>query len=265
MKRNVFISYRREDGSFLAHMLYTELKNRGINAFLDLETLKAGTFDTRLLQEIEECSDFVFVVSKNAFDRCGDPDDWVRSELRHAIKNRKNIIPVISVEHYDFPDNLPDDIKDIARFNGVLISDPSLLDAKMSKLISMMTFSKEEPKERQLSAFEQKRKKKLSLYLDSAKLWIVNFFYHFSIFICFGLNGERNAVPIATVFGIVALVMLIQQTKLVRKHVCGTVFWSVMFVLFVSFFYGFYTLVLMVASIFRRKVWKNEFATLGGK
>ena len=142
MKRKVFISYRREDGSFLAYILYTELKFRGIDAFLDLESLESGDYDEKLLQEIDDCTDFVFVVSKNAFNRCANPNDWVRREVRRALKNenKKNIIPVISVEQYSFPTNLPDDIKEIANYNGVVISDPRLLDAKLSKLISMLSF-----------------------------------------------------------------------------------------------------------------------------
>ena len=262
VSKEVFISYRREGGSFLAYTIFKELSDRGIKAFYDLETMKAGTFDSKLDGKIAECSDFVFIVSKGAFDRCDDPEDWVRREIRQAIKCGKNIIPVITEAHYRFPSELPDDIKDIARYNGVLIDDPNFLNAKIDKLVSMMSFAKAGPEKRALDDEESKRMKKLSLYVDAPKMWVVNFFYHLACLLALGVSGERNAAALSAIFIAVAAVMLFQGVKLTKQHICKGWFWSVMFVLFVSFFYGFYTFVLTVISAFKRKKWAEELSEL---
>ena len=46
---SVFISYRREGGAETARLLRYELLARGWDVFLDVEDLKGGTFDERLL------------------------------------------------------------------------------------------------------------------------------------------------------------------------------------------------------------------------
>ncbi len=262
MSNEVFISYRREGGSFLAYTIFKELSERGISAFYDLETMKAGTFDSKLDDKISECSDFVFIVSKGAFDRCHDPEDWVRREIGRAIKCGKNIIPVITESHYKFPTDLPDDIKDIARYNGVLIDDPNFLNAKIDKLVSMLSFTKAGPEKRALNEDEQRRLDKLSFYLDAPKMWVVNFIYHFCCLMILGVAGERNAATLAVIFTAIAAVMLFQNTKLVKRHICKSWFWSVMFVLFVSFFYGFYTFVITVMSAARYRKWAEEQSAL---
>lgn len=133
---DVFISYRREGGFSSAKLLYEHLKQIGINAFFDLEELKSGQFDEKLYRSIEESANFVPVLSQNALDRCKNEGDWLRLEIAHALKEKKNIIPVM-LEEFSWPDDLPDDIKALHMYNGLRIS-REYYDASVLKLVGLL-------------------------------------------------------------------------------------------------------------------------------
>ena len=89
---DVFISYRRDGGYALARLLYECLHKENISAFLDLEELRSGPFNEKLYSAIESSENFVLVLPQNALDRCSSENDWLRLEIEHAIKHKKNII-----------------------------------------------------------------------------------------------------------------------------------------------------------------------------
>lgn len=76
---DVFISYRRDGGEMLAHILYERMKDAGYDVFQDVESLRSGDFNTALYDVIENCQDFILVLSPGALDRCSNPDDWVKN------------------------------------------------------------------------------------------------------------------------------------------------------------------------------------------
>ncbi len=123
MKYDIFISYRRKGGYETAKHLYDLLTMDGYTVSFDIDTLRNGDFDTALLQRIDECTDFILILNKGAFDRTLDPgfnpkNDWLRNELAYALKRNKNVIPVM-LEGFDgFPEDLPDDICKVVRKNG---------------------------------------------------------------------------------------------------------------------------------------------------
>lgn len=133
---DLFLSYRRDGGFATARLLYDHLKGMGINPFFDLEELRAGQFNTKLYTAIEESANFTPILSKNALDRCTNEDDWLRLEIAHAIKHYKNIVPII-LEGFVWPENLPDDIRELPNYNGIHIS-REYFDASVSKLIGML-------------------------------------------------------------------------------------------------------------------------------
>lgn len=123
MKYDVFISYRREGGYDTAKHLNDLLTRDGYKVSFDIDTLRNGDFDTQLLTRIEQCKDFILIVDSHAFDRTLDPNfdpqkDWLRCELAHALKHKKNIIPVFLSGVSSFPDGLPEDIVDVVKKNG---------------------------------------------------------------------------------------------------------------------------------------------------
>ena len=134
----VFLSYRREGGEVMATTLYRELTHRGFSVFYDIESLKSGPFDSRLLEQIEQCDDFILILPNGGLDRCVNQDDWVRQEIVHAIKTNKNIVPIM-LRGFEFPADLPEDISKIAMYNAVSFDSMNYFDAKMDHLISYLS------------------------------------------------------------------------------------------------------------------------------
>lgn len=123
MKYDIFISYRREGGYDTAKHLNDLLVRDGYRVSFDIDTLRNGDFDTQLLERIEQCKDFILIIDTHAFDRTLDPTfdpkkDWLRCELAHALKHKKNIIPVFLSNVSTFPERLPEDIIGVVKKNG---------------------------------------------------------------------------------------------------------------------------------------------------
>ncbi len=142
-KHDIFISYRREGGYQTADSIYQRLINAGYSAFLDLEQLKAGKFNTKLLEVINGCQDFILVLPPGALDRCSDEDDWVRQEIEHAIKTGKNIIPVM-LRGFEWPDkdSLPPLLKELPDYNGISAADHNVFTENIERLKNNFLVSK---------------------------------------------------------------------------------------------------------------------------
>ncbi|XP_063841953.1 NAD(+) hydrolase sarm1-like isoform X8 [Scylla paramamosain] len=119
---DVFISYRRSNGSHLASLLKVDLQLRDFSVFIDVERLRAGKFDNNLLNSIRQAKNFLLVLTQNALDRCiGDTEckDWVHREIVAALQAGCNIIPIIDNFQWPEPEELPEDMRAICSFNGV--------------------------------------------------------------------------------------------------------------------------------------------------
>ncbi|XP_030757218.1 sterile alpha and TIR motif-containing protein 1 isoform X4 [Sitophilus oryzae] len=119
---DVFVSYRRSNGSQLASLLKVHLQLRGFSVFIDVERLEAGKFDNNLLQSIQKAKHFLLVLTPNALERCKDDHDkkdWVHREIVAALSANCNIIPIIDNFTFPEPDDLPEDMRQICHFNAV--------------------------------------------------------------------------------------------------------------------------------------------------
>jgi tetratricopeptide (TPR) repeat protein len=116
-----FISYRRDVGGILAMALYQYLTEHRVDAFYDIESLRAGQFDTILLNQVAARPYFVLVLTPGTLDRCVDDRDWVRREIEQALTTRRVIVPV-HTPNFDFGDLgrfLPAGLgQEVQRFNG---------------------------------------------------------------------------------------------------------------------------------------------------
>ena len=120
-----FISYRTEDDGAAALLISRSLAERGLKTFLDVRSLESGKFDEQLLQEIENSTFFIPILSQKCLARCKDPNDWVLREITHALALRKVIIPVMRSGFSfgpgtDIPD-LPQ-LTELSRYHGVQYS-----------------------------------------------------------------------------------------------------------------------------------------------
>lgn len=119
---DVFISYRRSNGSMLASLLKVFLQLRGFSVFLDIEKLSAGKFDEGLLASVVASKNFILVLTPNALDRCiGDvtKKDWIHREIVAALESKCNIIPILDNFTWPAVDQLPEDMRQISYFNGI--------------------------------------------------------------------------------------------------------------------------------------------------
>ncbi|XP_039434230.1 NAD(+) hydrolase sarm1 isoform X2 [Culex pipiens pallens] len=119
---DVFVSYRRSNGSQLASLLKVHLELRGFSVFIDVERLEAGKFDNNLLQSIRHAKHFLLVLTQDALDRCiedGEGKDWVHREIVAALNSDCNIIPIIDNFQWPEPERLPEDMRGVCHFNGV--------------------------------------------------------------------------------------------------------------------------------------------------
>lgn len=115
---DVFVSYRRDKGSEVARYLAERLIKRGYRVFLDVDSLGSGEWGKELQQRIDECPDFVAVVTDGYFVRCDNPGDVVRKEIARALETQSTVIPLF-VGDGRIPTDLPADIGGISAHNGV--------------------------------------------------------------------------------------------------------------------------------------------------
>lgn len=136
-KYDIFISYRRVGGESTARIICDRLTDLGYSVFFDVESLRSGDFNTKLYSVIEECNDFLVILSPGSLERCNDENDWVRLEIAHAIKHNKNVIPVM-LRGFSFPEVLPAEIEAIKYKNGIE-ANSEFFDAFITKLKNFLT------------------------------------------------------------------------------------------------------------------------------
>ena len=105
---DVFISYRRSDGTDKARILDLAFGIDDCRTFLDFKSLGVGAFDKRLEDAVLDAPIFIMVLTPDYFARCNEEGDWVRKEIELALDNNKIIIPI----NYDGKVNCPPDYLD---------------------------------------------------------------------------------------------------------------------------------------------------------
>lgn len=140
---DIFISYRRKETADKAEHLYTLLEHAGYKGRVsfDRENLD-GRFDIEILKRLDNCKDFIVILSPNTLSTLKDEDtrwyhrlayctidefpliememktagrilDFVRLEIARALAKGKHIIPVVPINtiSYNFDNlKLTDDI-----------------------------------------------------------------------------------------------------------------------------------------------------------
>ncbi len=96
-----FMSYSREDVSYQKRVI-SELRQRGINVWLDTENLIPGSpaWEREIERAIRAASGIIVLLSPAA-----NNSEWVRREISFAEQNEKRIFPVLI--HGDEDDSIP--------------------------------------------------------------------------------------------------------------------------------------------------------------
>ena len=143
MGYNIFISYRRKETADKAEHLFTLLESKGYKGQISLDKENFdGRFDLEILKRLDNCKDFIVVLSYSTLAKLDHKDDhwyhklancpidefqhierqmieaqcqldFVRLEIARAIAKGKHIIPVVpsDTEDYEFSKLLlPSDI-----------------------------------------------------------------------------------------------------------------------------------------------------------
>ncbi len=129
---DIFISYRRSGGEYTAKILKDRLEDLGYKVFFDVESLRSGDFNTKLYSVIEECTDFLLILSPDSLDRCEHENDWLRLEIMHALAHGLNIVPVM-LRGFEFPVTLPEAIEPL-RFKNGIEANSEFFDAFIGRL-----------------------------------------------------------------------------------------------------------------------------------
>jgi hypothetical protein len=128
---SIFLSYRREDSEGQAGRLYDDLVAvfGPDSVFMDVAAIQPGRdFRKSIDQSLNSCGVFLSLIGKNwltAKDTSGqrrldDPADFVRIETGAALKRDIPVIPVlVQGASAPKPDQLPDDLKELAFRNAV--------------------------------------------------------------------------------------------------------------------------------------------------
>lgn len=152
---DIFISYRRSDGTNIARLFKSEFEKRGYRAFLDFDDLADGKFDKKIENAILDAPIFLMILTNDYFARCNDKDDWVRREIECALENEKVIVPV----NYDgnlngIPDYLEPNLKNeigLHQFStidaGVLfvVSFNKMIEDRVAKVIGIISNDDPQP------------------------------------------------------------------------------------------------------------------------
>lgn len=139
-KYDIFISYRRDNGWFLANSLREMLCAKGYKVFFDIDSMLNVNFPKVIINTIEQCTDFLLILTPHSLDRCiNNEDDWIRQELRCALKAGKNVIPVTD-EDFVFPAVLPEDIEGIKDINCVKYhkANSSVIEEDKKRIVSCL-------------------------------------------------------------------------------------------------------------------------------
>lgn len=118
---DIFISYKRKSLA-TANNLYYRLTTRGYSTFFDLEEMKRDNFNVQLLNYIENAKDVFVILEEGSLDACKTgkwEEDWFCKEIAHALKYKRNIIPIL-LGGYHMPniDTLPDELKELTLKNA---------------------------------------------------------------------------------------------------------------------------------------------------
>jgi TIR domain len=133
---SIFLSYRREDSEGQAGRLYDDLVATfgSDSVFMDVAAIQPGRdFRKSIDQSLNSCGVFLSLIGKNWLTtkdtsgqrRLDDPADFVRIETGAALKRDIPVVPVlVQGASAPKPDQLPDDLKELAFRNAVELTHP---------------------------------------------------------------------------------------------------------------------------------------------
>jgi TIR domain len=163
MARAIFISYRRDDTEGEAGRLFDDLvRTYGDNSvFMDVAGINPGIdFRKAIEDNVATCGvllamigpTWASITDSSGQRRLEDPNDFVRREIAAALARDIAVIPVLVHDaKMPRPEQLPDDLKNLAYRNSVQItharwnSDVELLTRALGRYVTSSSYTSTEP------------------------------------------------------------------------------------------------------------------------
>ena len=130
----IFVSYRRDDSSGYATLLYDQLASRygERNVFMDVDSLEPGKdYGASIHDRVDTCDVMIALIGPRWLTvadtaggrRLDDPEDWVRAEVSSALARDVRVIPVL-VDGAAMPGarELPEPMAGLARREALALS-----------------------------------------------------------------------------------------------------------------------------------------------
>jgi tetratricopeptide (TPR) repeat protein len=135
--KTVFISYRRDVSKYLARSIFQDLIQNGYDAFLDVEKINSGSWESVILNQIAARTHFVLVLTPGTLDRCEEPNDMLRREIEQAMSLGRNIVLLLA-DNFEFKSVqkfLTGQLNKLDKYNGLPLP-YEYFDEGMAKLRS---------------------------------------------------------------------------------------------------------------------------------
>jgi hypothetical protein len=163
MGRAIFISYRRDDTEGEAGRLFDDLSRTygDASVFMDVAGINPGIdFRKAIDDNVATCGvllamigpSWVSMTNNSGQRRIDDPNDFVRLEIASALARDIAVIPVLVHDaKMPRPDDLPDNLKNLAYRNSVEItharwnSDVALLTKALGQYVTSSSYTSTEP------------------------------------------------------------------------------------------------------------------------
>jgi hypothetical protein len=154
---SVFISYRRDDSAGYAGRLYDALSARFGRkfVFIDIDSIQAGEDFVEVVEKrIVSCSVVIVLIGKawlSATDdrgvrRLDQPNDFVRLEVASALRQNKEVIPVlVGGARMPLPDDLPQPLAPLAHRNAVEVFDQLFRESTLHLIHAIEPFVSPKP------------------------------------------------------------------------------------------------------------------------
>lgn len=141
--RRFFLCYRREDSGAIVRRIYDRLAHEfgNENVFKDVDNIPFGVdFVEYIDREVQKCGVlFAFIGPRWLQARLDDPNDFVRIEIASALRRTIPVVPIlVDGAQMPRPDQLPDEIKPLARRNGIMIRHDPDFHSDVTRLLSRL-------------------------------------------------------------------------------------------------------------------------------
>ena len=173
---DIFISYRRDGGESWAPLIKSELKKKGVKAYLDKTDMRNGDFPESLKANIRNAPNFLLILSKGVWQKRGDNEtDWVREEIIYATNQNKNII-CIMVNGYDTKVDLSNEKEEISKIStyDILTYNDSNSDLREASIKSIIRRMKDENNKPWKATVKSNDWYSIHNITDEDRLWMIS-------------------------------------------------------------------------------------------